>query len=418
MSDRTPAQAIAGYAARFHSTLGPGNVAASPLGAWILLALVAPIAEGDLRTEIEVALGLSVDEADAFARALLENPHPSIAIALGAWMSNLGKELGPWLETMPPRVERGAIPQDVDAWVKAATAGRIERLPMKIDPLVALLFVSALAAAGKWYDPFELASSTSLGDSPWARKVSNVLSVTDAGHGIRLTRSAGLVGVHVRPTREAFIVTSVIAAPDVPRENVIAAAHEVAAGDVKLQRLYDLPLGEGHAWTIEEREVREAFPGSRTQSGRAYLPAWTAEAIAIDLLSDRAYGFAAAADVLIALLPPNPLGWFAKAVQSTTATYDRHGFSAASVTALQIFCGAAGMGARTDVGLHRHIEIRFGRPYAVVAVADSPVEMLYERGIKPQASTGPNPWLGVPLFSAWVENPMEPDPREAEEHDW
>jgi hypothetical protein len=54
----TRTQAIAAYAARFHGALGSGHRAASPLGAWLLLALVAPAAEGERREEIEEALGL------------------------------------------------------------------------------------------------------------------------------------------------------------------------------------------------------------------------------------------------------------------------------------------------------------------------------------------------------------------------
>jgi hypothetical protein len=415
MSERTPAQAIARYASTFHATIGGGHVAASPLGAWLLLALVAPIAEGALRTEIEDALGLPGEESAEFARDLLDHPHPSIATALAAWIRDQGEALAPWLDQLPAQVQRGAIPLDVDAWVRKATRQQIKHLPVRIDPLAVLLFVSAVAAAGKWVWPFDVAPSTHLGDSPWTRDVANVLVASDAGHGIRWTPSAGLVGVHVRPTREDFIVTSVIADPKLPREKVIAAAHEVAAGDtsgVKRQRLFDLPLGEGHAWTITEQEVPD-HPGSRTQSGRVYLPAWTAKPEAVDLLADRAFGFAAAADALIARLPPDPRGWFAMAAQSTTATFDRHGFSAASVTALEVFAGMAFPPRHEDVGLHRHVDIRFGRPYAVVAVADAPSETEQRRRAKLSIHARPHPWIGVPLFSAWIESPMEPDSRES-----
>jgi hypothetical protein len=411
----TRTQAIAAYAARFHGALGSGHRAASPLGAWLLLALVAPAAEGERREEIEEALGLPADEAAAFARILIEDPHPAIATALAAWTRNQGEALAPWLNGLPARVERGELLENVDAWVRKATAGQIERLPVEIDPLAVLLFVAAVAAAGKWHEPFGLLPASRLGESPWASEVENVLTATDAGHGIRMTQSAGLVGVHVRPTREAFIVTSVIAAPEVPPEKVIAAAHEVAFG-VRPTFLFDLPSGEGHAWTITEREVPEAHPGSRTQSGRVFLPAWKAEAAPIDLLSDRRFGFRAVADALIALLPPNPLGWLANAAQATTATYDRHGFSAASVTSIEILEGMALPPEKTEVGLHRHVEIRFGRPYAVVAVADSPYELLRRRGAPEPAAA--HLWMNVPLFSAWVTKPMEPDPAEPETSRW
>ena len=67
------------------------------------------------------------------------------------------------------------------------------------------------------------------------------------------------------------------------------------------------------------------------------------------------------------------------------AAYTRTGFKAAAVTAVGM--RAAGMAAFHDT-LVRRVELRFDRPYAVLACA-----ALHE---------GPEAWRGVPVFSAWV----------------
>jgi hypothetical protein len=67
-------------------------------------------------------------------------------------------------------------------------------------------------------------------------------------------------------------------------------------------------------------------------------------------------------------------------VQAATATYDEGGFSAAAVTAFAMATGAPSFVERTI----RRVEITFGGPHAVVAIA---------RG---------GAWEGVPLFHSWV----------------
>ena len=59
---------IARYAERFNAAFADGvHAVTSPLGAWLLLALVAPAADGDARARLEEVLGTTAD--DAFARA-------------------------------------------------------------------------------------------------------------------------------------------------------------------------------------------------------------------------------------------------------------------------------------------------------------------------------------------------------------
>src|SRR5687768_5626284 len=79
--------ALSAYARRFHAGVDKEHHVASPLGAWMLLALCAPGSEGRLRNEITEILGVDVDTAAAFAGSLLDAPHPAVALAAGAWTS-------------------------------------------------------------------------------------------------------------------------------------------------------------------------------------------------------------------------------------------------------------------------------------------------------------------------------------------
>ncbi len=82
------------------------------------------------------------------------------------------------------------------------------------------------------------------------------------------------------------------------------------------------------------------------------------------------------------------------AAQTAMARYHRVGFEAAAVTA---------MAARTSVAIPeegplRVARLRYAHPYAVVALARPTGPRRGER----------DPWDGIPVFSAWVAEPEEP----------
>jgi hypothetical protein len=401
-----PRHAVAAYAARFHEALGPLHAAASPLGAWILLALVAPLAHGPLRDALEQALGLPAGEASEFARQLLDQPHPAVSAAVATWTRPgiRGDAVAAWLDRLPAPVERGDIPEPAaaDAWVRRATRGMIERMPLPPLPASIYLFASALATDIAWPVPYELADSSALGDCPWAKEVRQVLRTWEIQRPIFETPTAGPVAAHLAVARGDVILTSVIAAPDVPHHRVLAAAHAIGMGGVrelKRHSLFELPLGDGHSWTITEKREQSYQGDTHSESARAVLPAWKAGADLIDLMTEPAFGFQAAAAAVHAVLPLRAAPSETAAVQTTTATYDRRGFRAASVTEMMEFETFAQ--PHPGIAVHRHAEVRFNRPYAVVAYAD------VERQPK-------HPWRGLPIFSAWVTTPMEADARELE----
>jgi hypothetical protein len=159
-------------------------------------------------------------------------------------------------------------------------------------------------------------------------------------------------------------------------------APALAVGRAVTRRsLFDLPLGEGPLWSITERTAPVRSPGGREERCTAVLPAWSARSE--HDLSAPDLGFAAAAQ---ALAPGDP--WQAR--QAAMARYTRTGFEAAAVTGVAV---AMAMRPPPGPGLIRTAELRFGHPYAVVAV-----------------TAGDGPWHGLPVFSAWVAQPEDAGP--------
>lgn len=394
---------LAGYAERFHAVVRPGHHVASPLGAWLLLALVAPAARGEARTRLVEILGAEAEPAAELAAHLLADPHPLVAAAVAAWHYPPAgtAALSRWLDGLPAVVDRWDVPTqaEADAWAQRHTFGLIEQFPLALDPSVVLVLASALATRVSWEVPFDLAPAGELGaDSPWASRLTHVLRAPrDPRHlqFIATTGRAGEVAVHVARARGGLLVASVIAAADVPAADVLAAGQQIAVaeatgGQLERRSLFDLPLGDGPAWTIAEQPEATNAPAGRDERYSTLLPAWSARS-EHDLTCAADIGFPTAAGVLAELIGP---GLF-QARQVAVARYSRVGFEAAAVTAL-----AVAIAYRVPrQGWRREATLRFAHPYAVVAVTTD------ERGGPAASSALRGAWHGVPVFSAWVVDP-------------
>jgi hypothetical protein len=388
------AEWVADYSARLHAVIGARHHVASPLGAWLLLALAAPASTGADRDTLTEVLGCDTGTAGQAAADLLAHPHPVVASAAAFWTSS-GAELSPgfgrWRAALPPQVTVGDLPGQagLDRWAREHTFGLIDRFPIRDDGLY-LVLASALATKVSWTVPFELVPGTSLGSaSPWATRLRQVLRTPrQGGHTqyIAVTPDAGDVIVHAARAIGGLLVVSVAAAPDVPASTVLAVAHRIAiqqaTGQVVQRRdLTDLPLGEGSLWLL--REVTAV-----SDACIAVLPAWSATSN--HDLADPSLGFPAAKNALAAV--PDP--WQAR--QSAMARYSRTGFEAAATTAIGIALAAIVPARR------REAELRFAHPYAAVAVTTDP-----SSGASGGTRANHGPWHGLPVFSAWVSQPED-----------
>ncbi len=380
---------VAGYARRLHAAIGTGHHVASPLGAWLLLAIVGPASSGPDRVELTEVLGCDVDTAARSAAGMLASPPPVLASAAAVWTTlvDLGEHLGRWRRGLPSAVEFGALPGQagLDAWAREHTFGLISKFPIDTSQSF-LVLATALATKVSWQVPFSLAPATDLGPaSEWSRQLHQVLRVPDRDHGrghqqfIAVTAGAGDVAVHVAAAQHGLRVYSVAAGPDVPAASVLAAAHQIACADavgaeVQCRDLGELPLGDGPAWVLREESPARGAIDMCT----AVLPAWSARSD--HDLKQPGLGFDAARG---ALAPGAPY----QARQAVMANYSRTGFEAAAVTALALEHGRSG-----HPDSRRVAELRFGHPYAAIAVA---------------ADGDGTPWRGVPVFSAWVAEPAD-----------
>ncbi len=384
------ADCVARYAARLHAYIGTRHHVASPFAAWLLLALTGPASAGADRDVLIEVLGCDIDTAASAAAGLLASPHPLVASAAAVWTgagAPLGEDFERWQASLPAQVSTGALPDQagLDAWAEEHTFGLIDKFPVNWAPDLYLVLATALATKVSWETPFDLAPAAWLGEqSPWAASLSKVLVTPGKGGGrghrqfIAVTPDAGDLAVHVGTAADGLAVVSVIAQPEVPAGRVLAAAHSIGSAcvtgaPVPERSPAELELGEGPLWLV--REERSTRPDGCT----AVLPAWSA--MSKHELDDPALGFAAAKNALA----PGPDPWQAR--QSAMARYSRTGFEAAAVTALAV--QLAMMPSRT----RRVAELRFGHPYAVVALTRAP--------------DGAGPWHGMPVFSAWVGEPED-----------
>ncbi|MBM7494657.1 hypothetical protein JOD64_005879 [Micromonospora luteifusca] len=396
---------LSAYAARLHATIGDRHHVASPLGAWLLLAVCAAAADSDPAAEdLAHALGTDLATAAEVARTLLDAPHPLVASATALWHRRPGQggdgSTG-WRAALPTTTDVGVLPDQagLDAWAREHTRGLIDTFPLKVSPEVVFALASALATQISWATPFDVADARAFGaGSVWAHGLRRALRSPSHGHRCAIVSDTrvGDVIVHAAPAQAddgaGLVVLSVAAAPQVPPAEVLDVAYDLSVGAADgaqpagSRSLFDLPLGETPLWTLSEERVRTRARDGREERHHAILPCWSARS-EHDLTAP-ALGFPAATVAVAKALSQPVLGFEAR--QAAMARYGRYGFEAAAVT------GMFGVVSLPPEGVARTAELRFGHPYAVVAVATD---------TRADRTTGP--WHGVPVFSAWVAEPED-----------
>lgn len=408
------ADLVTAYGRRVTAAYATHHTVVSPLGIYLLLALLAPAADHAARERLEAELGTTAADAAARLASMLAEPHPAVRAAIAVWRREafVTEAFTAYAASLPPLVDLDEMPTQAgaDRWAVERTNGLIERFPIEIDDRTAIVLASALATDVSWETPFELADAEMLGGALGAalavRHSHALCAAKKHTQAIVTTEAAGLVAAHVARAATGLRVASVIAGPDVPPDRAHAAAAEVGAADIAgtlddmRVDLFDLPLGDGHAWSLVERErqVRGFSVAPRTETYTTYLPAWRSTG---DHDLAAAPGVADALQTMESYVRPqaDPAG--SEARQSAVAEYTRYGFKAAAVTAFGV--RATAMPSEHRV-LEREATVRFNRPYAVVALADSHAVV---DGVRVDLERPA--WVGVPVFNAWVAEAVDAD---------
>ncbi|MEX0171356.1 serpin family protein [Streptomyces sp. LMG1-1-1.1] len=176
-----PAHAIRALAARWIPRLGDDDFVVSPVGLWLALGAVASGARGGTAEELRELLGV---EGEAAAEAVTGVGRRlaaggGVAVATGVWSTvpvhdgfrrglpgvRFGVLPGAVWFALPEGVlgatddvspgEVSDAQGELDAWVREATGGRIEGLPLELDGSEDLVLLNALALKASWATAFE-----------------------------------------------------------------------------------------------------------------------------------------------------------------------------------------------------------------------------------------------------------------------
>ncbi|MFE7772573.1 serpin family protein [Streptomyces sp. NPDC057445] len=142
---------------RWFRLLGDGedeDFVCSPAGLWLALGAVAAGARGGTAAELRALLGVSGEEAagavTGAARAIAGTD--AVAVATRVW--SRVPVYRAYREALPDVGFGQLDPDEIDAWVKEATGGQIEKLPVTIQDDTLLALVNALALKARWGTPF------------------------------------------------------------------------------------------------------------------------------------------------------------------------------------------------------------------------------------------------------------------------
>ncbi|WP_406189888.1 serine protease [Streptomyces anulatus] len=146
----------------------------SPAGLWLALAAVAAGARGATAAELRALLGTADREAAPVVTALARGLARTGALGVATRVWSRVPVLPAFQEALPDVRFDPMDPAAADAWVREATGGLIERLPLEITDETLLALVDVLALKARWEKPFEAWRTHDLPFTDAARTVAPV----------------------------------------------------------------------------------------------------------------------------------------------------------------------------------------------------------------------------------------------------
>ncbi|WP_443045600.1 serpin family protein [Streptomyces sp. NBC_00259] len=153
-----PERAVQAMGERWLREFGEeGDFVCSPAGLWLALGAVAAGARGGTAEELRALLGVAGDDAaeavTSTARVLAGTD--ALAVATRVWsripVYRAYREALPDIGFGPLGLDQ----DEIDAWVREATDGQLDKLPIRILPETLLALVNALVLKACWETPFQ-----------------------------------------------------------------------------------------------------------------------------------------------------------------------------------------------------------------------------------------------------------------------
>jgi hypothetical protein len=360
-------QAVTGANAltrRWVDTLGSETSAAvSGAGVWPLLAYLTPAADGPGRDELTAAARVSADDAASTAAALVSLLRSTYGLraAIGVWTRPGLNLKAQWRDGLPAGTVKVLYDQEMlDAWVRRQTDGLLDRMPVTINPLTALMLASVLVARTAWVQPFDDGVLVAK-DGPWAGQTLWGLH--------RSTTDRDLLAVYDTPVGQVTVLTVegaddidvdlAIGLPDAPAAAVLAAGLDTRSA-APTRRGSQLAQGDtAPGVTVDLGWAHDDSPGLLVS-----LPRFTVRS-SHDLLGHAdVFGLGTVSDLSEQRLPGMsdvPLGVGA-AAQELAASFTAEGFEAVMATAIGIQYKGAPPSKRS-----LEVRLLLDRPFGFVA---------------------------------------------------
>lgn len=135
---------------------GGGSFVCSPAGLWLALAAVAAGARGGTARELRALLGTADREAGPAVTAAARELALTGALGVATRVWSRVPVSDAYREGLPDvRFDDVLDPAAADAWVREATGGLVEALPLEVTDQTLLALVNILVLRARWEKPFE-----------------------------------------------------------------------------------------------------------------------------------------------------------------------------------------------------------------------------------------------------------------------
>ncbi|MFJ3935924.1 serpin family protein [Streptomyces parvus] len=361
MTAGAPGTAGRGRGWRRDRTVPAAGFVCSPAGLWLALAAVAAGARGGTAAELRALLGTADREAAPAATEVARELAKTGALGVATRVWSRVPVLRAYREALPDVRFDPMDPAAVDAWVREATGGLIERLPLEITDDTLLALVNVLALKARWEKPFE---GWRTRDLPFTDAAGTVREVPTMGTDVPVADAWTAGGTYVVELRCAQEPGGA------PGARVRLVLGEPGAGPERV-----LPVG----WA--PRAAGVPLDTDRVTIGLPRFALRTRVPVT-EQLPALGVRLATSDDADFSGLSPEPL-LVSDVIQEAVLKIAEEGVEAAAVTVVAM--APAGAAPRPQRVQH----IAFDRPFGVVVLAGAD---------------------DVPLFTAWqADTPVVPD---------